>query len=177
MDNILKLLPWIVFLFLLAAALQVVVALQKKKGAGKKAYKFEGAGPLMSPGELKFFRVLEAAVGENYRLFSKVRLLDVVQPKQGLDKNARQSALNVVQSKHVDFVACDPNDMAIQFVVELDDKTHQRADRVERDLKVDDALEQAGIPIFHFPAKASYAVQDIQAKLFEPPPSGNGPRT
>ena len=177
MELILKLLPWIVFIFLLAAALQVVAVLQKKKGLGKKANQFERAGPLMSPGELKFFRVLETAVGANFRLFSKVRLLDVVKPKQGSDRSAWSSAFGVLKSKHVDFVACDPNDMAIQFVVELDDKSHQKADRVERDMKVDDALAQAGIPIFHFPAKASYAVQDIQAKLFEPPPSGNGPRT
>ena len=54
-------------------------------------------------------------------------------------------------------------------MVELDDKSHQQADRVERDMKVDDALSQAGIPIFHFPAKTAYSVQDIQAKIFEPP--------
>ena len=172
-----KILPWIVFLFLLAAALQVVAVLQKKKRAGKKANQFERAGPLMSAGELKFFRALEAAVGENFRLFSKVRLGDVVRPISGTDRSTWYSAFGVIKSKHVDFVACDPNDMAIQFVVELDDKSHQKANRVERDMKVDDALAQAGIPIFHFPAKASYAVQDIQAKLFEPPPSGNGPRT
>ena len=177
MTVLLKLLLWIALFIIVVAAIKVVAALRKKKVAVKKVSRFESAGRLMSAAELQFFRALEAAVGANYRLFSKVRLCDVVQPISGADRSAWYSAFGVIKSKHVDFVACDPNDMAIQFVVELDDKTHQRADRVERDLKVDDALEQAGIPIFHFPAKASYAVQDIQAKLFEPPPSGNGPRT
>ena len=170
MDSIMIILPWIVFVLLMAAALQVVAALKKKKGTGGRAHLFERQAALMSPGELKFFRALDAAVGANYRLFSKVRLGDVVKPKPGTDRSAWSSAFGVIKSKHVDFVACDPNDMAIQFVVELDDKSHQKADRVERDMKVDDALAQAGIPIFHFPAKASYSVQDIQAKIFEPSP-------
>ena len=169
MNSIVKILPWIVFVFLMAAALQVVAALKKKKRAGVQAHLFERQEALMSPGELKFFRALEAAAGENYRLFSKVRLGDVVKPKPGTDRSAWYSAFGVIKSKHVDFVACEPNDMSIQFVVELDDKSHQQADRVERDMKVDDALAQAGIPIFHFPAKAAYSVQDIQAKIFEPP--------
>lgn len=177
MDLIFKLLPWMAVLFLLAAAGHVAAALKKKKRAGDKAHHFERQEALMSPGELKFFRALEAAVGANYRMFSKVRLGDVVKPKQGPDRSAWYSAFGVIKSKHVDFVACDPNDMTIQFVVELDDKSHQQPDRAERDMKVDDALAQAGIPIFHFPAKASYSVQDIQAKIFEPPPSKDGLQT
>ena len=54
-------------------------------------------------------------------------------------------------------------------MVELDDKSHERPDRAARDVKVDDALAQAGIPIFHFPAKGAYSVREIQAKIFETP--------
>ena len=169
MDMIIKMMLWIVPLFLLGAGLMLVAALQKKKGAGQKAHGFEQQDALMSPAELKFFRALEAAIGANYRLFSKVRLGDVVQPKRGTDRSAWQSAFGVIKSKHVDFVACDPNDMSFQFVVELDDKSHERPDRAARDVKVDDALAQAGIPIFHFPAKGAYSIQEIQAKIFETP--------
>ena len=161
-----KILPWIVFLFLLAAALQVVVALQKKKGAGKKANKFEGAGPLMSPGELKFFRALEAAVGSDYRVFSKVRLADIVQPAKTGDKRAWYAAFGVIKSKHVDFAVCDPDTLEFRLVVELDDKSHGRSDRAERDQKVDEILAQANIPVLHYPARAAYSVEEIQGRIF-----------
>ena len=166
MELILKLLPWIVFLFLLAAALQVVVALQKKKGAGKKANKFEGAGPLMSPGELKFFRALDAAVGGHYRVFSKVRLADIVQPAKTGDKRAWYAAFGVIKSKHVDFAVCDPDTLEFRLIVELDDKSHDRSDRAERDQKVDDILAQANLPILHFPAKAAYSAEEIRGRIF-----------
>ncbi len=169
MEVIFKLLPWILLLFLIGAGLQIVAALQKKKGTGLKTHVFERQEALMSAAELKFFRALETAAGVDYRLFSKVRLGDVVQPKRGTDRSAWQSAFGVIKSKHVDFVACDPNDMSFQFVVELDDKSHERPDRAARDMKVDDALAQAGIPIFHFPVKGAYSVQEIQSKIFETP--------
>jgi len=85
--------------------------------------------------------------------------------RSGLDGSERQKALNRIQSKHLDFVACDPETFAVRFVVELDDKSHGRADRQDRDQFLDQAMQAAGIPIFHFPVKRNYAVADIRAVL------------
>ena len=61
MDVIVKLLPGIALLLVLAGVVQYLKAMQKKgRGAG---HRYESLKALMSPGELKFFRVLEAAVG------------------------------------------------------------------------------------------------------------------
>lgn len=164
MDMIIKLLPGFALLLVLAGVVQYLKAMQKK-GRGA-VHRYESRSALMSPAELKFFRALEAAVGSQYRVFSKVRLADVVQVKCGSTGGEKQSAFNVIQSKHVDFVVCDPDTLEFRLVVELDDKSHERGDRAERDQKVDDILAQANIPILHFPAKAAYSAEDIRGRIF-----------
>ena len=52
-------------------------------------------------------------------------------------------------------------------VVELDDRSHLRPDRIARDKFVDAALAEAGIPILHYPVRAEYSPAEIQAKLCE----------
>ena len=168
----------IVLLLLLAVVVAMVVPLAialLKKSQGTSAGAQRGPSAycsletLLSPAELQFFRVLEAAVEGQFRVFSKVRMADIVRPVQTGDKRAWYSAFGVIKSKHVDFVLCDPESMEFRGVVELDDKSHARDDRAERDLKVDAILSQAGIPAIHVPARASYSVQEIQERLFAQP--------
>lgn len=170
MDLIIKILPGVALLLVLAGLVQYLKATQRKgRDAG---HRYESLKILMSPGELKFFRVLDEAVGGHYRVFSKVRLADIVQPAKTSNKSAWYSAFGVIKSKHVDFVVCDPVSMEFRLVVELDDKSHERSDRVERDQKVDDILAQANIPVLHFPAKAVYSAEEIQRRMFGDPEAG-----
>jgi len=98
-----------------------------------------------------------------------VRVADVIRVKPGLSGSARQQAFNRIQSKHLDFVVCDPGDLSVQFVVELDDSSHQQSSRQARDEFLDKALAAAGVPVFHFPVKRTYSVQDIRSVIFEQP--------
>ena len=167
MDMIIKLLPGIALLLALGWLAQFLKAMQKKgRGAGNR---YESQKALMSPGELKFFGALEAAVGSRYRVFAKVRLADIVQPTKTGDNRAWYSAFGVIKSKHVDFVVCDPESLEFRLVVELDDKSHERSDRAERDQKVDEILAQAGIPVLHFPARPAYSIEEIRRRIFGKP--------
>ncbi|MFZ2653905.1 MAG: DUF2726 domain-containing protein [Victivallales bacterium] len=116
---------------------------------------------LFSPAELSFFKALELALGTKYRIFTKIRLADIIRVNGGLEKSERQTAFNRIQSKHVDFVLCDPGDLSVQCVIELDDKSHDAPDRIARDNFVDSALRSAGIPIAHFAARRQYSTEDI----------------
>jgi very-short-patch-repair endonuclease len=126
---------------------------------------YEKQPSLFTPAERSFLGVLEQAVSNQFRIMGKVRLGDIVKVKTGLDNKTRQSAFNRIQSKHVDFIACDPNDLSIQFAVELDDKSHEREDRQDRDAFVDKVMDAAGIPIIHFQAKRAYVVQEVRDTL------------
>ncbi|MBW7908191.1 MAG: DUF2726 domain-containing protein [Kiritimatiellae bacterium] len=162
------LLPAIVLLIIamvINATLKVIPAKQRSVKALPLLYEKEDG--LMSPTELLFFRSLEAAVSGHFRLFSKVRLADIIRVKRGTDRRSWQSAFNAIQSKHVDFLAVDPVNMTIQFAIELDDKSHQKPNRKERDVFVDKVLAGAGIPLFRFPAQRSYSEQNIRSRLFD----------
>ena len=106
----------------------------------------------------------------------KVRLADVIKVKSGLTGADRGRAFNRIQSKHLDFVGCDPNDLSVQFAVELDDKSHERGDRQERDAFLDAAMKKAGIPVIRFAVKTGYSVQEVRdaltARLNEPETAG-----
>ena len=75
----------------------------------------------------------------------KVRLLDIIEPRRG---DNYMSLLGKIQSKHVDFVICDQG-MHIKGILELDDNSHNRKDRQERDAFVDQILTSVGYKVIH----------------------------
>ena len=87
---------------------------------------------LLTPAERSLYGVLTEAVQGRHLIFAKVRLLDLVWLPKGTE--SRQSHLNRVQSKHVDFVLCDRDVVRPLMVIELDDSSHDRSDRKDRDL-------------------------------------------
>ena len=56
---------------------------------------------------------------------------------------------NKIKAKHTDFVFCDPDTLEILAGLELDDPSHERPERMERDEFVDNAYAAAGIPLIH----------------------------
>ena len=79
-------------------------------------------------------------------LFAKVRLLDLIEPISGIPKY--KTYFYKIQAKHVDFVICDSK-LVARCIIELDDNSHQAADRQDRDRFVDEALHTAGYTILH----------------------------
>lgn len=75
-------------------------------------------------------------------LLAKVRLFDLVEPKKGTHIVYQHK----IQAKHVDFVVCDSKLIA-KVIIELDDSSHDRSDRKERDAFVDEVLWNTGYTI------------------------------
>lgn len=142
---------------------------------------------VLSAGERAFWPVLQEAV----RLVSasrvtsaavppvvlcNVRLADVlgVSEAGSGDRSVRQGAINRITSKQVDFVVCDGVSTRALLVVELDDRSHARGDRRERDAFVDRACASAGLPIMHVPAAASYTAKDIARQIVQALESAGG---
>lgn len=99
--------------------------------------------PLLTNRELQEYKKLKQyADARGWLICPKVRLFDLIEPKRGAGK--KQTLINKVWSKHVDFVLVD-HAMNVIGVLELDDTTHDRADRKQRDTFVREALEGAGI--------------------------------
>ena len=150
----------LVVVFLAITVIAAILKLKSKTSVGGIQYQMRGA--LLSPAELSFFKVLQNAGGQSVLICPKVRLADIIKPTE---KQNYQTALNKISRKHIDFVLCDPATTKIFGVIELDDKSHERADRVTRDAFVDRVFAAAGIQIIHFKASASYSVEEIRQRL------------
>ncbi|OEU62893.1 MAG: hypothetical protein BA870_02295 [Desulfuromonadales bacterium C00003094] len=156
-----------VLLVVIVVAVVLVSLLKGQQSGPSKEMSYEARKALFTPAERSFLGVLEQAVAGRYRIFGKVRLGDLIQPAKGYTKGQRMGAWNRINQKHVDFVLCQPETLIVVGAVELDDSSHGRKDRKDRDDFVDRALESAGIQLVRFAARKGYAVTEVQAKLAE----------
>lgn len=118
---------------------------------------------LLSIAEKNFFNVLQLAIKDkNYYICPMVRLADLIYTTE---KENWGLYFNRIKSKHIDFVLCNANSMSPEIAIELDDSTHFKEDRIERDMFVDQALEDAGMKIVRFRVKESYQIGEIIEKL------------
>jgi len=120
---------------------------------------------LLTPAERSFFGVLSQAAGTEFQIFVKVRLADLIQPAETTNRKLRWAAFNRISSKHVDFVICSPQDLSVKAILELDDSSHTRSDRKERDGFLDSALSSAQIPVLHVTASHSYSPHQLRTDI------------
>jgi hypothetical protein len=116
----------------------------------------------LTPAEAAFFATLREATANDWLIMSKVRLADLVDAPNGREW---QAAWNKISRKHVDFVLCDPATVRPRLVLELDDRSHRRPDRVERDAFVDRVFADAAMPILHVPVRRHYDAAALRAQI------------
>ena len=99
-------------------------------------------------------------MGNYLTICPKVSLADiffVIRP------NDNMGAHNRINRKHVDFLLCHPKTMKPQFAIELDDNSHQRSDREERDDFVNSVFKAANLPLLHILASNTYNTSELGA--------------
>jgi hypothetical protein len=135
-------------------------------------YRYTGKIHLTTQAETAFYRVLVQAVGNRGLVFAKVRVADVISPENTTNRKQWQRAFNKISAKHLDFILCEPHTLKILGAVELDDSSHNRRDRQERDACLEQALASAKVPLVRVPVQADYSVGTLanQIKVLWPPP-------
>ncbi|NTW29118.1 MAG: DUF2726 domain-containing protein [Coriobacteriia bacterium] len=116
----------------------------------------------LSKAELSFYRVLHNAVDGRAVICPKVNLCDVffvVRPNENMAARGR------ISQKHVDFLLCESDTLRPVLGLELDDSSHARQDRQQRDELVDSVFQAAGLPLLHIQVRSSYSVGEIAAQL------------
>lgn len=123
---------------------------------------------LNTPTEQAFIAAVYRAVGNDAMVTCKVRIADVLQVsfrrRHHRDKRWWHF-FRQISSKHVDVVICEQNGGQLLAAIELDDRSHLRADRKRRDRFVDEAFESANLPLLRFPASRRYDAQEIKNRL------------
>ena len=117
--------------------------------------------PLLSPWERNAFSTLAGQLRPGQHLCPQVRLADLLKVDAS-DQKARWAGLNRIARKSLDFVVVDLASGNVVLAIELDDKTHDRADRRERDSLVKHVLHEAGVPLARFRPRQRL---DIRAHL------------
>jgi hypothetical protein len=107
----------------------------------------------LSAAEFSFYRVLFLAVGSQATICPKVNLADIFFVARPNDNSGLRNKIN---RKHVDFLLCDPATMKPRCGIELDDSSHARRDRQDRDEFVDKVFQAAGLPLVRVPAQSAY---------------------
>lgn len=116
----------------------------------------------LTQAEISFFHVLSSVVGPDHYVFPKVRLSDVLFVSRSDESLA---LFNRINQKHLDFLICSREGMRPVLGVELDDSSHWRQDRRERDEFVDQAFEAAGLRLARVPARYQYDPRVLVAEL------------
>ena len=118
------------------------------------------APSLLTPTEAAFYAQLRTATGPLAVIQCKVRLADILlAPEHDL------RAFRRVSQKHLDFLLCERVTLRPLLAVELDDPSHARLDRQLRDLFVDSAYAQAGLPVVHVAAQSTYSPAALLALI------------
>jgi len=155
---------WIIILIILVVVISVVIPALIKSPAGK-GYNYRQRGPLFTAAERSFLGVLDLAVSDNYRVFGKVRVADIINPGKGMDRKNWQIAFNKISAKHFDYVLCSKDKLEVIAVIELDDKNHDTKKAMSRDALLENACKSAGLKLVRFQAKSGYQVQAVREQI------------
>lgn len=163
---------WLLFIIIIiAVALTIITVIspQRTSNTGsdvsKQEYSYKIRGTLLTLAEIEFYRALKRAIGDEFIIFSKVRVADVLTPANGLSKSHWQKAFNKISAKHFDFVLCNLETLTVESVIELDDKSHRKSSRIDRDNFLNQAAQSSGLKMFRFAVKPSYSISEIKSKI------------
>lgn len=116
-----------------------------------------------SSAEGSFYRVLRNMAADRLIICPKVSLAEIFYVSR---PNENAAYYNKINRKHVDFLLCDARTLKPRLAIELDDASHKREDRMERDDFVDEVFSTAGLPLVRVPVRAAYNTAEL-AEMFK----------
>ena len=119
---------------------------------------------LLTPNELHFYKRLVEAAGPERVVLCQVSMGALMDNRKG-GSDKRSWALRAKYSqKIVDFVVCDAETMDVEWLVELDDRTHSKVKDAERDMMT----RSAGYRTLRFESKKKPTVSELVVLLRKP---------
>lgn len=149
--------------------LMVIAVVAIKLNGDKLAFPFRKRDNLFTPVERSFLNLIEAGVGDQYRIICRVRLSDIVSLRHGTDKKTGRTAMIKAAGRSLDFVLCDKETLAPVVAVDLVHQSGKEGYKTQRDWFVSSTLDAARIPHLRIKVKSGYSPQDfrdcLEAKL------------
>ena len=102
---------------------------------------------LLTKNELYFYKELKKVADKlNLTILAKIRMADLVDPKS--TGKAYYSEFAKIKAKHVDFALCDPTNLYVLLLIELDDNSHSKDAVAERDTFVQTVYNATGYKLY-----------------------------
>ncbi len=135
-----------------------------KKGQYSKDYNYNRKLNFVTPTELEFFKILMAVVNrEHYYIVPQVHLSCLFDYK--IKGQNWYGAMQHINRKSVDYVVCTLKGLNPICAIELDDDSHLRKDRIERDKIVEERFKQADLPLLRVSVHEQNNIQMLRSKL------------
>jgi hypothetical protein len=112
---------------------------------------------LLTQTELEYYEIIRSLISSQFVILPQVNLASVIDKKGG--SNFRSELF-----RNIDFGVFD-GDLRPIFLIEINDNTHFRRDRKERDKKVNKICKKAGMPLVTFWVKDGIDVNDMARTL------------
>ena len=133
---------------------------RNESGTTKLPYRLRDE--FLSAAELSFFHVLRTTVDGQFAICPKVRIADLLYV---VNRKENMAYANRINQRHVDFVLCEPDTLQPMLIIELDDSSHSKSDRIKRDKQNDEAFLTAGLPILHVIAQRGYIPEQLKQQI------------
>ena len=137
---------------------------KNERSSGKIEYPYHIRDDFLSAAEHSFYLVLSHVVSDEVVICPKVSLSDLFYVRSN-DPSKFRTYTNKIDRKHVDFLLCNPKTLQPIVGIELDDKSHQKSDRRERDKFVEGVYSAAKLPLVRFPVRRSYSTSELNSVL------------
>ena len=115
----------------------------------------------MTDNELNFYNKIKTLENEDYKIVPQVNLATIIE-KYG-------KSFNNELFRNVDFAIFDRNFQNILLLIELNDSSHKKTDRIKRDIKVKNICNSADIKLITFytnyPNNKDYVIKRIKQEL------------
>ena len=148
----------VVFMILLPCVLAF-----SAKAKSSRAY--EQRPSVLTPPEKYFYNVLSSIYKDRFIILAKVRIADLIKVRSTIGRKQFWGYFSKIGMKHLDFVLVDKTSFSTLCVIELDDKSHEKRERITRDKFVNQVMAQTGIPLYRFKVKRRYDRADIAQTL------------
>jgi hypothetical protein len=155
------------FYFLLGLGALVAIAfifslLRRFRQRNRLPYRVDAC--LLSPQQRAFGAVLERAVGQEYRVYAKVRAADIIEVERRLDRRARERAAERLAEQVFDFLICTRESSSIACAVNLAPRS--RLSRRPPKNRLDRICAAAKLPFVRFRESDVYSVVEIEEQVF-----------
>lgn len=118
---------------------------------------------LLTKNEFYFYKSLkEIAEKHNLCIITKVRLADLVEVNNEVKDKEKLKYFSKIKSKHIDFVLCNKENLFPELLIELQDNSHNKQDRIKRDEFIKKVAEKTNYKIIFV-----YGINDLEKQIEE----------